>query len=156
MTEADYEQASQQASQACRQEANEDVEMRDILWPLEKVSSPFSVIRYTCTDYHQAIYGKISTTTIADSSQLESVKVPTADLSGFSYPVGQLLKSGEIKAIPNGKTRWSDGPEDGGGVFRPSEPAVPETTIAEKLRAVRSRKPVSPAFFHFEDQADMV
>lgn len=38
MTDIDLEMASQQASQACRKEADEDVEMRDIIWPLEKVS----------------------------------------------------------------------------------------------------------------------
>lgn len=42
MTNFDFESASQHASQQWRQEADEDIEMRDIVWPLEKVSSiPF-------------------------------------------------------------------------------------------------------------------
>lgn len=80
---------------------------------------------------------------MVDSSQLESLRVQPTNTNGFSYPIGQLLDSGEIKAIPSGRTRWSDGPEDGGGVFRSSEAAVAETTIAEKVKAVRARKPVS-------------
>lgn len=92
----------------------------------------------------QAIYGKISTTTMVISSQLESLKVEPTPINGFSYPIGQLLESGEVKAIPDGRTRWSDAPEDGGGMFRPSEAPVVEKTIAGKLSVLRARKPVSP------------
>lgn len=52
MTEFDVEIASQQASQACRKEAEEDLEMRDIVWPLEKVSCRTLFDQCNLTDPH--------------------------------------------------------------------------------------------------------
>jgi len=55
----------------------------------------------------QTIYGK-SSTTLVDSSQLESVTVEPTKQTGFSYPVGQMLPDGTIMAIPKLQKRWSD------------------------------------------------
>lgn len=76
-----------------------------------------------------------------ESSQLESVQVQPQSLAGFRYPLGQLLESGEIKAIEIGSNRWSD-PVMGDRSWRnSSRPARPDT-IHEMLDVVRKRKTV--------------
>jgi hypothetical protein len=92
-------------------EVEEDDPSRDVLWPLEKVSLVSLLSHYLWKHAElQSIYNPLGNN--AETSQLESAVVESTEICGFTHPTSQLLRDGTIQAIPRGRLRWSDEPDD--------------------------------------------